>query len=108
MVVQNRSCGPSRRWNGKRWVNIDAKERKCSDKYNGYPFVFLKDDGKDNGVEQLRQGSTSTVIHEVACVSVNSGANFSPVSPWLIKWSQAANFCLVGRTFLLPWAVYIA
>ena len=61
----NMTCGPSRRWDGKRWVNVDMKELTCSDNYDGYPFVFLKDDW----VEQLRQGST--VIHEVAGVSAN-------------------------------------
>ena len=61
----NTTCGPSRRWNETKesWTKVDMSERKCSDKYNIYPFVFKK----KNGVEQLRQGSV--VIHEVAGVS---------------------------------------
>ena len=59
----NITCGPDRRWNGEKWVKVDMKERKCSDKYETYPFVFLK----ENGVEQLRQGSV--VLHELPGVS---------------------------------------
>ena len=56
----NTTCGPERRWNGSKWLKVEMKERKCSDKYETYPFVFLKEDGN----EQLRQGAV--VIHEVA------------------------------------------
>ena len=61
----NTTCGPHRRWNAerKRWDKVDMIERKCEDKYDAYPFVFKK----ENGIEQLRQGSV--VIHEVAGVS---------------------------------------
>jgi hypothetical protein len=58
----NTTCGPDRRWNETKakWVKVDMNERKCSDKYDIHPFVFLK----EGGIEQLRQGSV--VIHEVA------------------------------------------
>jgi hypothetical protein len=61
----NTTCGPDRRWNETlaKWLKVDMKERKCSDKYETYPFVFLK----EGGFEQLRQGAI--VIHEVAGVS---------------------------------------
>ncbi len=60
----NTTCGPHRRWNEtkSRWIMVNMSERKCSDKYDLYPFVFKK----ENGIEQLRQGSV--VIHEVAGV----------------------------------------
>lgn len=61
----NTTCGPHRRWNGTKWLKVDMKERKCSDKYDMYPFVFLQ----EGGIEQLRQGSV--VIHEVAGVSAH-------------------------------------
>mmetsp|Transcript_18289 Transcript_18289/g.27542 ORF Transcript_18289/g.27542 Transcript_18289/m.27542 type:complete len:366 (+) Transcript_18289:241-1338(+) len=61
----NKTCGPDRRWweKGQKWLQVDMRERKCSHKYNAYPFVFKK----ENGIEQLRQGSV--VIHEVDGVS---------------------------------------
>eukprot|EP00573_Skeletonema_grethae_P011067 CAMPEP_0201698860 /NCGR_PEP_ID=MMETSP0578-20130828/21218_1 /ASSEMBLY_ACC=CAM_ASM_000663 /TAXON_ID=267565 /ORGANISM="Skeletonema grethea, Strain CCMP 1804" /LENGTH=344 /DNA_ID=CAMNT_0048185495 /DNA_START=202 /DNA_END=1236 /DNA_ORIENTATION=- len=61
----NTTCGPHRRWNEteSRWIEVDMSERKCSDKYSVYPFVFKM----ENGIEQLRQGSV--VIHEVAGVT---------------------------------------
>ena len=56
----NTTCGPSRRWypDIRKFVNVKKEERVCSNFYDNHPFVFLKDDG----TEQLRQGST--VLHE--------------------------------------------
>ena len=58
----NTTCGPSRRWTGNKWENVNPRE-KCSGYWAKHPFVFKK----EGGLEQLRRGTT--VLHEVVGVS---------------------------------------
>eukprot|EP00581_Thalassiosira_minuscula_P018292 CAMPEP_0183719798 /NCGR_PEP_ID=MMETSP0737-20130205/12593_1 /TAXON_ID=385413 /ORGANISM="Thalassiosira miniscula, Strain CCMP1093" /LENGTH=460 /DNA_ID=CAMNT_0025949551 /DNA_START=213 /DNA_END=1595 /DNA_ORIENTATION=- len=56
----NTTCGSHRGYDSEsqRWVNVPEEERKCSNLYDKYPFVFKT----ENGMEELRQGEV--VIHK--------------------------------------------